>query len=65
MLLNTFKMMANLKTQELAANYYKNYVNTFTCCKSALVYIHCFVTHNMQLPLFKFPFENEALGTKR
>ena len=71
-LLNTFKMIcremstqANLKTQELTANYYEKNVNTYTCCKSALAYIRCYVTHNMQLPLYKFLFENKALGTKR
>ena len=71
-LLNAFKMIhkemstqANLKTQELTANYYENYENTYTCFKSGLAYIHCYVTHNMQLPLYKFLFENKALGTKR
>ena len=53
---------ANLKTQELTANYYENYVNTYTCGKSALAYIHCYVPHNRQLPLYKFLFENKAWG---
>ena len=71
-LLNTFKMIskemstqANLKTQELTANYYENYANTYTCFKNVSAYIHCYVTHNMQLPLYKFLFENKALGTTR
>ena len=55
----------NLKTQELTANYYENYVNTYTCCKSALVYIHCYVTHNMmQLPLYKQSVSKQGSGDK-
>ena len=59
MILKEMLTQANLKTQELTANYYENYVNTYTCCKSALTYIHCYVSHNRQLPLYKFLFENK------
>ena len=49
MILKEMSTQADLKTQELTANYYENYVNTYTSCKSALAYIHCYVSHNRQL----------------
>ena len=62
MILKKMSTQANLKTRELTANYYENYVNTYTCGKSALAYIHCYVPHNRQLPLYKFLFETRLWG---